>query len=71
MPPLLIPPLVKVALGALGTSAAVLWLAREIRRLSDEFDRLQAAASNLDATDRKAMPTLRRDPRTDEWRVTR
>ncbi|HEY1364008.1 MAG TPA: hypothetical protein VGF60_17340 [Xanthobacteraceae bacterium] len=69
MPPLVIPPLIKVALGALGASAAALWLAKEIRQLSEEFDRLQAAASNPESDNRKAMPTLRRDPRTGEWRV--
>ena len=67
MPPLFIPPLLKLTLGALagiGAGAAVHWLTR---RIDDEIDRVKSA-SQID-TARHALPTLRRDPRTGEWRL--
>jgi hypothetical protein len=67
MPPLLIPPLVKVALGALGAGAVVHWVVREARRINDELDRVKSPPS-VDGA-RQALPTLRRDPRTGEWRL--
>jgi hypothetical protein len=68
MPPLVISPLVKIALGALGTGAIVHWAAKEVRRLNEEIERVRAASA-IDPATRRALPTLRRDPRTDEWRV--
>jgi hypothetical protein len=68
MPPIIIPQLVKLALGALGAAAAARWLVKEARRVNDELDRVEPAAA-VDAAARKAMPTLRRDPRTGDWRV--
>jgi hypothetical protein len=70
MPPLIIPPLVKLTLGALagiGAGAAAHWLMREARRIDDEIDRAKSA-SHVDPA-RQALPTLRRDPRTGEWRL--
>ena len=66
MPPLFIPPLVKLALGALGAGALVGWAMREVRRLNAEIARAKAVA---DPRNREALPTLRRDPASDEWRV--
>jgi hypothetical protein len=68
MPPLVIPPLMKVALGTFGVAAIVHWLAREVRRINDELERMKAAT--VDGVRREALPTLRRDPRTGDWRVT-
>jgi hypothetical protein len=65
MPPIIIPPLLKFALGALGAGVAVTWAVKEVRRINDELDRMKA----LDEAARRALPTLRRDPRTGEWRV--
>jgi len=69
MPPIVIPPLIKVVLGALGVAALAHWLAREVRRINDEIDRVRAA-SGIDAAARQGLPTLRRDPRTGEWRLS-
>ena len=66
MPPLVIPPLVKLALGAAGAAAVVHWAVKEARRLSEELDRLKV---RVEPFRREALPTLRRDPATGEWRV--
>ena len=67
MPPLVIPPLVKLALGAAGVAAAVHWAVKEARRFNQELDRVKVRA--IDPFRREALPTLRRDPATGEWRV--
>jgi hypothetical protein len=68
MPPFVIPPLLKIAVGVLGAGAIVTWVVREVRRINAELDHMKAAPV-LDKRARQALPTLRRDPRTDEWRV--
>jgi hypothetical protein len=65
--PFVIPPLVKFALGALGAGAIAAWVAKEVRRINDELERMKAAP--VDAVARQDLPTLRRDPRSGEWRV--
>ncbi|HEY7297117.1 MAG TPA: hypothetical protein VH684_04190 [Xanthobacteraceae bacterium] len=69
MPPFVIPPLVKIALAALGVAAVAHWVAREIRRINAEIDR-RRAASAVDRPARQTFPTLRRDPRTGVWRIS-
>jgi len=61
MPPLVIPPLVKLALGAAGAAAVVHWAVKEARRFSEMV--------RVEPFRREALPTLRRDPATGEWRV--
>jgi hypothetical protein len=68
MPPIVIPQLVKFALGAFGAAAAVHWVVKEVRRINQELDRVQTAPAS-DQAMRQALPTLRRDPRTGDWRV--
>lgn len=68
MPPIVIPQLVKFALGAFGAAALVHWVVKETRRINAELDRVQTQPV-VDKTARQAMPTLRRDPRTGDWRV--
>ena len=68
MPPIVIPYLVKVALGTAGVAAVVHWVVREVRRINEEIDRVRAASA-IDPVAREALPTLRRDPGTGEWRV--
>ena len=68
MPAFLMSPLVKIAFGVLGAGVVIYWAAREVRRINDELDRLKARSA-ADAIDRRAFPTLRRDPHTNEWRV--
>ena len=65
MPPLVIPPLVKLALGAAGAAAIVHWAVKEARRFGEELDRVKVRAVDR----REGLPTLRRDPATGEWRV--
>jgi hypothetical protein len=67
MPPLVIPPLVKLALGTVGAAAVVHWAVKEARRFGQELDRIKIKA--VDPFRREALPTLRRDPASGEWRV--
>ena len=69
MPPFVIPSLVKFALGALGAAAMARWVVKEVRSVNDEIDRVSGAPA-ADAVGREALPTLRRDPGTGDWRVT-
>ena len=41
MPPIAIPAVVKVALGAIGAAAVVHWVVKEVRRINEELDRLK------------------------------
>jgi hypothetical protein len=66
MPPVVISPLVRLALGAVGTGVALRWVVREVRRINAELERVKAAT---DPALRPTFPTLRRDPRSGEWRV--
>lgn len=68
MPPLVISPFIRLALGAVGTGVALRWVVKEVRRINAELDRVKAGS---DPAVREALPTLRRDPRSGEWRVTR
>jgi hypothetical protein len=68
MPPLLFSPLLKIGLGAVGAAAIVHWVAKEVRRINAEIDRVSSAPA-ADAVVRQALPTLRRDARSGEWRV--
>ena len=61
-----IPPLVKWTLGALGAAAVVHWVVKEVRRVNEELDQAKA---RVRVSDRKLYPTLKRDPRTGEYRV--
>jgi hypothetical protein len=68
MPPFVIPPLVKFALGALGGGAIIHWVVKEVRRINAELDRVKTASA-IDPPTRPELPTLRRDPRSGDWRV--
>jgi hypothetical protein len=68
MPPIVVSPLVKIALGTLGGAAIIRWAVKEMRRINHELDRVKAPSAN-DPVARQAFPTLRRDPRTGDWRV--
>ena len=68
MPPIVITPLVKMALGAAGAAAIVHWIVKEVRRINEEISRVEAQPA-FDRMQRRAMPTLRRDPRTGDWRL--
>jgi len=68
MPPFVIPPLVKFALGTAGVAAIAAWVLNEIRRINEEIARVQTATI-VERAQRATMPTLRRDPRSGEWRL--
>ncbi len=69
MPPIVVSPLVRIALGALGGAAVIHWVLKEVRRINEELDRVKAASA-IDPDARRSLPTLRRDPHTGDWRVT-
>ncbi len=68
MPPIVIPPLVKWTLGALGAAAVVHWVVKEVRRVNAELDQAKAAAT-VRIPGRESLPTLKRDPLTGEYRL--
>ena len=60
-------PVFALALGMMGTAVLVRWCVREVRRVNAELDavRERAATGHID---RNALPKLRADPRTGEYR---
>jgi hypothetical protein len=68
MPPLVLSPFVKWTLAALGGAAIVHWVVTEVRRINAELDRVRTAPA-ADPIARDALPTLRRDPASGEWRL--
>jgi regulator of protease activity HflC (stomatin/prohibitin superfamily) len=65
MPPILLSPLLKWSLAALGGAMVVHWVVKETRRINEELERARRAAR---ISDRETMPKLRRDPSTGEYR---
>jgi hypothetical protein len=65
MPPILLSPLVKWTLVAVGGALVVHWVVKEARRINEELERAKRAVR---ISDRENMPTLRRDPSTGEYR---
>ena len=61
------PPVFALALGLMGAAVLVRWCVKEVRRVNAELDatRDRSAAEPID---RDALPTLKRDPQTDEYR---
>lgn len=66
MPPLLLSPLVKWTLVALGGAMAVHWVVKEVRRVNEELDAQRVRARIRDQENR---PTLRRDPVSGDYRL--
>jgi hypothetical protein len=69
MPPLIITPLIKWTFVVCGGAAVMHWMVKEMRRVNEELDRVRSVP--VDAVAREHLPTLRRDPHTGDWRVTR
>ncbi len=67
--PFVIAPLVKVALGMLGAGFVAHWMSKETRRINEEIERVRGGSAAFDPAVRRTLPTLRRDPRTGDWRV--
>jgi hypothetical protein len=68
MLPIAVPAAAKLVLGTIGAAAVVHWIVKEVRRINEELDQLKAAPV-IEPVAREALPTLRRDPRSGEWRV--
>ncbi len=68
MPSLLLSPLVKWSLAAMGGAMIVHWAVKEARRINDELDQARRVKARI--TDAENRPTLRRDPRTGEYRLS-
>jgi len=67
MPPILLSPLVKWSLAALGGAMVVHWAVKEARRINEELE--QARRVKVPISDQEKRPTLRLDPRTGEYRL--
>ena len=67
MPTLLLSPLVKWSLAAMGGAMIVHWAVKEARRINDELDQARRVKARI--TDAENRPTLRRDPRSGEYRL--
>jgi hypothetical protein len=66
MPPFVVPPLIKLALGAVGAAAIVHWAVREVRRANEELARAKTAKIGIPP---ESLPKLRRDPVSGVWRL--
>jgi hypothetical protein len=60
-------PVLALALGVMGTAVLVRWCIREVRRVNAELDAVRQRAATA-AVNRDALPTLKADPRTGEYR---
>jgi hypothetical protein len=61
------PPVFVLALGLVGTAALVRWCVKEVRRVNGELDDVRGRSA-VEPVDRGALPTLKRDPETGEYR---
>ncbi len=61
------PPVFALALGLMGAAALVRWCVKEVQRVNAELDDVRTR-SQVGPVDRDALPTLKRDPRTGEYR---
>jgi len=68
MPSLLLSPLLKWSLAAMGGAMIVHWAVKEARRINEELDQARRVKARI--TDAENRPTLRRDPRTGEYRLS-
>ena len=66
MPPILLSPLLKWSLAALGGAMVVHWVVKEARRINEELDNARRAKVRISDMNR---PTLRRDRATGEYRL--
>ncbi len=69
MPAILLSPLVKWTLSTLGGAMVVHWVVKEARRINEQLE--ERSRVRVRITDRENRPTLRRDPRTGEYRPYR
>lgn len=60
-------PVLALALGLVGAAALVRWCVKEVQRVNGDLDRMRAKAA-VEPIDRDALPKLKRDPETGEYR---
>jgi hypothetical protein len=61
------PPLIVFALGVMGAAVLVRWCVKEVHRVNSDLDEVRTKAP-VEPQDRDAMPKLKRDPETGEYR---
>jgi hypothetical protein len=61
------PPVFAVALGLMGATALVRWYVKETQRINADLEQGRRRAT-VEPVDRAALPTLKRDPQTGEYR---
>jgi len=61
------PPVFAFALALMGTAVVVRWCVREVKRVNAELDEARERAT-VEPVNREALPTLKRDPATGEYR---
>jgi hypothetical protein len=61
------PPVFAFALALMGTAVVVRWCVREVRRVNAELDEVRERVT-VEPVNREALPTLKRDPATGEYR---
>lgn len=61
------PPVFALALGLMGAAVLARWCVKEVRRVNAEMDAMRDRSA-VEPIDRDALPTLKRDPQTDEYR---
>ena len=61
------PPVLALALGLMGAAALVRWCVKQVQRANAELDDARVRAQ-VEPVDRNALPTLKRDPETGEYR---
>jgi len=61
------PPVIAFALGVVGAAALVRWCVKEMKRVNAELDDVRGRPA-VEPVDRDALPTLKRDPHSGEYR---
>jgi hypothetical protein len=61
-------PVVALALGFAGAAALVRWCVKEVRRVNVTLDEVRAQEAGVEPPDRAALPTLKLDPASGEYR---
>ena len=60
-------PLLALTLGMVGATVLVRWCAKQVQRVNSELDGMRGQAT-VDSVDRNALPKLKRDPKSGEYR---
>jgi len=63
----MMPPVFVLALGLLGAAALARWAFKEVRRVNADLNDVRGSTP-VEPVDREALPQLKRDPSTGEYR---